>query len=339
MKRGRCSAPRPSLAELFLGRRIGERRAGLWHDGGLVAMQVARAGDGAVAGSRWGARLLRRTGPRGIARLPGGEEVLVEPWPTQYPEGALAEVEIMRQAWPEPGRPRLARARSLGPAIVEGPLGADADPFAPLRALADHIRSDAWPAEVAEAWDTAWEEAALGRVRIAGGSLHFTPTPAFVAVDVDGTGAGLAVDAAAAVARYVRLWGLGGGVVVDLPVRSRAERQAAADAIDSGLAGQGFERTAVNGFGLLQIVLPRRGPSILERARLQPEVGAALALLAAAVAEPRAAPGLDLVAAPAVAQWLDRHPELMAEAAAAAGRPLRITSDRDAGTGHVASRP
>lgn len=326
------------MAELFLGRRIGERRAALWQDGALVVMQVARAGDGALAGSRWGARLLRRAGPRGIARLPGGEEVLVEPWPAGLPEGASAEIEIMRQAWPEPGRPRLARARPLGAASGEGPLGADADPFAPLRALADHIRDGPWPAEVAEAWEAAWEEAALGRVRMDGGSLSFTPTPAFVAVDVDGTGAGLAVAAAAAVARYVRLWGLGGGVVVDLPVRSRAERQAAADALDAGLAGQAFERTAVNGFGLLQIVLPRRGPSILERARLQPEAGSALALLEAAAAEPRAAPALDLVAAPAVAQWLDRHPQLIAEAAAAAGRPLRVVADRDAGSGHVAPR-
>jgi len=58
--------------------------------------------------------------------------------------------------------------------------------------------------------------------------------------------------------------GEGGSIGIDLPtVAGKAPRQAAAAAIDAALP-QPFERTAVNGFGFVQIVRPRSRPSLLE---------------------------------------------------------------------------
>ena len=62
---------------------------------------------------------------------------------------------------------------------------------------------------------------------------------------------------AAAAARAIRRLGIGGSIGIDLPtLAAQAERQAAAAALDAVLP-QPFERTAVNGFGFLQIVRRR----------------------------------------------------------------------------------
>lgn len=295
--------------------------------GRLVEMRLSRDGDGAVAGSRHGARLKTRLGQRGIALLASGEEVLVEPWPAGWAEGALAEIVITRQRWPEPGRNRLAKAKTAGPAKHMGVL---AEP--------DFHRGmsprETWPEEITESWEAGWQAAELGRITIPGGSLNFTPTPAFVAVDVDGTGARLGEDAAMALAHTIRLWGIGGGVVADFPVQDRIGRQAVADAFDAAMAGVRFERTAVSGFGLLHIVLPRPGPSILERARFETTATAGLALLDRALRETRPGP-LTLVARPVVVEWLCARPALLETAARRAGRPLDLKADVMAGEGHV----
>lgn len=316
------------MAEAFVERRIGETRAAVREGGRVVEMLVERVGDGAPAGSRLPLRLVRKLGPRGIGRAASGEEFIVEPWPTGATEGATMLCEVRRQAWREPGRDRLAKARATQG--VESP----AVPLtARLKAAGLAIR-DSWPDDVADAFDTGWEEAELGRAAIPGGTLSFTLTPAFLAVDVDGVGVDLAAEAAAAVAARIRLWGVGGQVVIDLPTNGRAERQAAGDAVDRGLEGVPFERTAVNGFGLLQIVLPRRTPSILERARFEPVETAALALLKQAARDGR--PGaLRIVARPAVVEWLAAHPALLKQAARQAGKTLDLSADPLAGNGHV----
>src|SRR3546814_10200810 len=52
---------------------------------------------------------------RGIARLISGEEVLVEPIPPKIAEGATVLLEILREAIPEEGRAKLAKARIAQP--------------------------------------------------------------------------------------------------------------------------------------------------------------------------------------------------------------------------------
>ena len=65
----------------------------------------------------------------------------------------------------------------------------------------------------------------------------------------------------------IRRLDIGGSIGIDFPtVGGKAARQAAAEAIDATLP-QPFERTAVNGFGFVQIVRPRLRASLLELAQ------------------------------------------------------------------------
>ena len=93
-------------------------------------------------------------------------------------------------------------------------------------------------------------------------------TPAMTLIDVDGNlpAAELAMAGARAGAAAIRRHGIGGSIGVDLPtVDSKAVRLAAAEAVDE-LLPKPFERTAVNGFGFLQIVRPRSHASLFELA-------------------------------------------------------------------------
>ena len=89
-------------------------------------------------------------------------------------------------------------------------------------------------------------------------------TPAMTLFDVDGSlaPAELAIAGAAAAGRAIRRMGIAGSIGIDLPtLAGRAEQQAAAAALDAALPPP-FERTAVNGFGFLQVVRRRERPSL-----------------------------------------------------------------------------
>ena len=333
------------MADFYLCERLGETRVAVVEAGALVEMHLARIGDGLPAGSRVSARLSRKLGGRGVAILPSGEEAIIEPWPAGISEGAAIDVQIQRAAWREPGRPRLAKARLASARLARARPAWDAVPILSVQerlTAAGHALCPGWPDSLAAQWDDGWEAALLGRVLLPTGTLGFTPTPALVAVDVDGTGATLALDAARAAARTIRLWGLGGAIVIDFPaLADKAARLALAAAFDAAMGDAPFERTAVNGFGLMQIVCPRPGPSILERARLEPHANAGQELLAAALAETR--PGaITLVARPSVAAWLASHPALLADLARKTGRAVDVRADpalgSNAGSGHVETR-
>src|SRR3546814_16597401 len=86
-------------------------------------------------------------------------------------------------------------------------------------------------------------------------------------IDIDGEGDPLALAkaGAAAAAHVVRCCDVGGSIGIDFPsLPGRAERQAI-DALIDTLLPQPFERTAVNGFGFLQIVRRRERPRSEER--------------------------------------------------------------------------
>jgi hypothetical protein len=106
-------------------------------------------------------------------------------------------------------------------------------------------------------------------ITFAGGELRISPTPAMTLIDVDGylPPEELAVLGSSEAALAVRRFDIGGSIGIDLPtVGSRAARQAAAAAVDDALP-QPFERTAVNGFGFIQIVRPRLRASLVELAQ------------------------------------------------------------------------
>ena len=272
------------MPDFYLSERLGETRAAVVENFRLVEMHIARDGDGLAAGARLPARLKSKLGGRGIGET-AGEELLVEPWPSGATEGSTVTLEVTRAAWREPGRDRLAKARPTTLAPWPSPSLASS-----LHARGAVLKAG-WPADIAEQWDDAFEAATLGRFAFEAGVLQLTPTPAFVAVDVDGPGLSLAVPALKALARVIRLWGLGGGIVIDLPASTdKAARTAAADLFDAAMQGVSFERTAINGFGLMQIVRHRPGPSILERAQLDRAGTQAIALLDRAAADPGTGP-------------------------------------------------
>jgi hypothetical protein len=145
-------------------------------------------------------------------------------------------------------------------------------------------------------------------------------------IDVDGYLAPdeLARLGASEAAKAIRRLDIGGSIGIDLPTAgSKAVRQRAGDAIDAQLP-QPFERTAVNGFGFVQIVRPRRRASLIELAQDRAAFEAR-ALLRSAASE-RPGPKR-LVVHPAVAKILDSHPEWLDALARQLGGAIGLRAD------------
>jgi hypothetical protein len=271
--------------------------------------------DGATpAGTIIAARLI--TGGRNpVARdVDRGEEYLLPRGAPGVTEGAALNIEITRERIPgaEPWKRPLARITDQAPR-----------PAAPLGGRALPLPSP----ELGEAgWDDLIDQARSGIVAFPDGELRISATPAMTLIDVDGSldPAELAVRGAAEAARAVRRLGIGGSIGIDLPTAgSKSARHAAAMAVDETLP-QPFERTAVNGFGFLQIVRPRARASLIELAQDRAAFEAR-ALLRRAGFEP---PGKRRLAVPpAVAAQLEAHPDWLEALARQLGGAITLRAD------------
>ncbi len=296
------------MAEWLYEEGIGENRAILVEDGRILEAAIELPGPrvGAVVE----ARLVSKAG---IATLADGGEAVVAPLPP-VSEGAAFRAEITREAIPEPGRPKPLRLR---PTEL---------PISPGASLADRTGRLSAPhgADVFEAagWSELLEEAATGEIAFTGGALRMSLTPAMTLFDVDGAVPPevLAEAGAAAAARAIRRFGIAGSIGIDLPTLPRDRRQAAAAAVDAILP-KPFERTAVNGFGFLQIVRRRIRPSIPEILRADPAAAAARALLRRAE---RLQGRVALHAAPRVILQLKARPAWLAELARRTGGDVAL---------------
>ena len=165
-------------------------------------------------------------------------------------------------------------------------------------------------------------------------------TPAMTLFDFYGAlaPAALAAAGAQAAGRAIRRLGIGGSIGIDLPtLAARADRQAAAAALDAVLP-QPFERTAVNGFGFLQIVRRRERPSLAELVQTDPVGAAARALLRRA--ERSAGAGRRMLhAAPAVVERLRDKPEWLDILERRLGAPVGLQAEAGLAisAGHVHS--
>jgi hypothetical protein len=176
-------------------------------------------------------------------------------------EGASGWIEVTREAIPgaEPWKRPLARMVEAGATGHE--LKAEALPFP---APDDTLERAGWSDLLAEARS--------GLIAFPGGTLRVSATPAMTLIDVDGIGrpGDLAQAAARAAAAAIRRHSIGGSIGIDFPtVSGRDLRQRIGEIVDAGLE-KPFERTAVNGFGFLQVVRPRRHPSLFELAADRP---------------------------------------------------------------------
>lgn len=328
----RCCAQRAALlAEWLHERGIGEDRAALIEDGDIAEMLIERHDRAVRLGTIFEARLIKRipNSDRAIFELSGGEAgEAIGQAAARLCEGQRLRVAVIREAIPEAGNPKAPTVR-----VVD-----DAEMPSSGPSLLDRLRQTGHPVKQLFAHDpdlleqNGWSErlgqAESGLMPFEGGLLRIAITPAMTLIDVDGAlmPAELARLGAAAAAGAIRLFDIGGSVGLDLPVPRDGNRQLKGDVaarIDAILP-QPFERTALNGFGFLQIVRPRLRASIPELIQSDRVTGAALALLRRAErAGGRGA--LTLAAAPAVIRRIARESAWRAELTRRRGAAVHLS--------------
>lgn len=329
------------MAEWLYEEGIGEARAALIEKGKLVEALIEREGDhvrtGAVAQGRLVQTIISRK--RGIVRLTSGEEVLIEPIPPKVAEGANVLVEILREAIAEEGRDKRAKGRIAQPGAKAHPgpsllqrIRATGTPVIPCPAHEEDRLE-------AHGWSELMEEAMSGEVGTEAAALRLHVTPAMLLIDVDGSlpPAQLGPKGAKLAAQTIRRMGMAGSIGIDLPtMNNKDERMIAAAQIDKYLPLP-FERTAVNGFGFLQIIRRRERANLIELLREDPVATAALALLRRA--ERHGVGGAaTLTAAPTVIDRLHKHPDWIERLAQRRGGAVSLQADTSLSisAGHVA---
>ena len=263
---------------------IGENRAALVADGKIVKARIERENSGVQTGEIADARFTSQwvKGRSGIAVLDNGEEVLLQPLPKGLTEGALVRLEIVRAAHLEKGGiAKRAKAKPAHPSTQ--PCSAPS--------LLSRIKASAIPVRTVHpheadilgeyGWHEIMDEAATGRIAFSGGSLLISSTPAMTVIDVDGPldAFTLASRAAQAIAEILVKLDIGGSIGVDFPtLEAKAQRTAVCDIFDTAMYGD-CERTAINGFGFMQIIRRKRRASVLEIIQTNSALSEALNLL------------------------------------------------------------
>ena len=235
------------MPEWVIEEGIGETRAALIDNDEIIEARVRR--DGVTpAGTTLEAKLVA-VAPR-VTVETNGERFLLPRGVTGVSEGGRLFVEVTREALggSEPWKRGLARRTDEEPR--EAPAIADGKPGR------------------IQGWEEVLEEARSGIVRFDGGELRIEPTAAMTMIDVDGwlVPDKLGQMAAWAAARAIRRLDIGGSIGVDFPTLKDKAARAQVDSILDHYLEKPFERTAMNGFGFVQVVRPRRRASLVELA-------------------------------------------------------------------------
>lgn len=299
------------MPEWLIEEGVGETRAILLDGDEVLAAKCRWPGE-LHAGERLRAKLTTKKGTRGTALTAEGRDVLVDKLPRDTSEGSGIDLVVTRAAMTERGRYKLPGAR----------------PAALARAVEDVFetgkRVHRFPAGT---WEEVWHCASSGEVAFNGGSLLFAVTPAMTLVDIDGDldPRSLALASVEPLSLALRQFDLGGSIGIDLPtLEAKAERKAVDEALEKALADWPHERTAMNGFGFVQIVARLEGPSLLHRfATSRHGMAARMALRRAEMVD---GAGVTLLTVhPALKAKF--RPEWITDVERRSGRPLRIESD------------
>jgi hypothetical protein len=322
---------------------IGEERAILLQKGRIITVYIERH-DGIKAGLIAKAQLTKILvpGKRGIVKLDTGEqELLLSPIPAGLTEGASLMIAVTREAVREALQDHVRYKLPLAKAAP------DTQPQNAPR-LIDRIGAGALPVRLCHSheadyfeeagWGEVMEEARSGKVDFATGSLLIAATPAMTLIDVDGDAPPLPLSlaAATATAQAIQRLGIQGSIGIDFPnLSDKVDRQAVAEVFDAAMIGP-FERTAVNGFGFLQLITRRQRPSLLELMQGNAVQAHLMALLRRAERDRGAGP-MALVAHPAITAQLSARADWMEQLAKRTGRRMTLQSDPalDMGGGYV----
>lgn len=304
---------------------IGEARAALVTGGQIVEAAIEVEHGGPRAGTVAQAKLVETIVPRlsGRVALETGGDALLDGIPPGLSEGRPLLVRIVREAIYEPGRTKLPKAIAVsdGSLPQSGPdlLARITAGGLPVRQCQPH------EPDLLEAagWSEILDEAETGEIAFPGGALRLSVTPAMTLFDVDGSlpAAALSAAAASAVGAAIVRHGIGGSIGVDFPTMpDKAARKAAGDALDAALPLP-FERTAINGFGFMQIVRRRVRASLPEILRADP-VGAALRAVLRRLERETFPSPQRLSLAPALRTRLTAQPDWLAELERRTGRTI-----------------
>ena len=307
---------------------IGENRALRLENDLLVQTRVERADGNARAGAVVDAKFTQQwvAGKSGIVTLPDGQEALLQPLPKGLTEGAMVRVAIVRAAMKERGgQAKRAKAQPADKdsILCEGPdlLAECAVSGLPVKQAHAHDE-DLFEKH---GWHEAIEQAETGRIDFEGGSLLVSLTPAMTVIDVDGPLApfDLAKRAAKEIALSLVRFDISGNIGVDFPTLEAKTERAAVTAIFDDYMIANCERTAINGFGFMQIVSRKVRPSLLEILQTNRSINAALKLLRQAERD-RGTGAMQLEVHPAVANKI--KPAMLEELVKRTGRPVAIES-------------
>lgn len=301
------------MPDWLVERGIGETRYARVENGEIVEARVLL--DGIIPARTVLRAALKRVGRPAVADAEG-TEFLLPNGAAGFTEGQALTIEVTREAIPgaEPWKRPLAKVAEGDGCPAELPRGE----ALPIPSPNDRLEG--------VGWSDLLDEARSGVVAFPGGELRVSVTPAMTLIDVDGASPPpeLAVAGARAAVRTILRHGIGGSIGIDLPtVDGKSIRKAVGDAIDTALP-KPFERTAMNGFGFVQIIRPRRHASLFELA--QDRAGfEARAVLRRAAFEPAGAK--TLVAHPAVAAVLQSRRDWLEGLARQAGGAIELQAD------------
>jgi hypothetical protein len=292
------------LPEWIVEEGIGETRAALIENGEIIEARVRREGV-TPAGTILEAKLVA-VAPR-VSVEANGEQFLLPRGVSGISEGSRLLIEVTRESlggtesWKRGLARRTEEEPCAAPPLAEGVPGR------------------------IEGWDDLLDEARSGIVRFDGGELRIQPTAAMTMIDIDGwlVPDKLAQMGAWAAASAIRRLDIGGPTGIDFPTLKGREARQQIDSILAEYLPSPSERTAINGFGFVQVVRPRSRASLIDLAadRAAFEARALLRRVGAEIGAIR------LAAHPSVVRLLEGKPQWLHQLARQVGGAVTLRSD------------